>query len=94
MKKNMMYAAALAMGLAFAATSCSNSDEPQAVNPADLEYSEQNANSWHNYMGVVAKLLEKDSNTIGAKTTTPAVAVMPRYSRHMMVKATPAPSVA
>ena len=64
MKKNMMYAAALAMGLAFAATSCSNSDEPQAVNPADLEYSAQNANSWHNYMGVVAKLLEEDSNTL------------------------------
>ena len=57
MKKNFFYATALALGLAFTATACSDDDDNSTVNPADIEYNSENAAGWHNYMRNVAALL-------------------------------------
>ena len=72
MKKNLFYAAALFMGMALSTTSCSDdNDDPKGPetpeennDPANIEYTEKNAKSWHNYMGVVAKLLKQDSQKL------------------------------
>ena len=61
MKKNFFYAMALALGLAFTATACSDDEENGTVNPGDIEYNSENAASWHNYMRNVAALLKTDA---------------------------------
>ena len=73
MKKSYIYAAALAMGLTFSFASCDDDDDDgknggdnqeQIIDPADIEYTAQNAKSWHNYMKVVAGLLKDDSQKL------------------------------
>lgn len=49
MKKSFFYVAALMLGLAFTATSCSNDDDNE-VSAADIDYNSENATSWHNYI--------------------------------------------
>ena len=69
MKKNFFYLAALSLALTFTTTSCSDdddlpNDEPENVDPANIEYTSQNAKSWHNYSKVVARLLKGDSQKL------------------------------
>ena len=67
MKKNLLYAAALAMGMAFTTTSCSDDDKDTEVqDPIELDYTAENAASWHNYMRNVAKLLSEDASNLYA----------------------------
>ena len=60
MKKSFFYVAALMLGLAFTATSCSNDDDNE-VSAADIDYNSENATSWHNYMKNVGRLLQTDA---------------------------------
>ena len=49
MKKNFFYAAALAMGLTFSMTACSNEDIPtEPTDAANIDYTSENATSWNN----------------------------------------------
>ena len=66
MKTKFFYAAALALGLSFSVSSCSNDDPtpPPTPTPEDLDYTSENANSWHNYMRVVANLLVEDATNL------------------------------
>ena len=50
MKTKFFYVAALILGLAFTTTSCSSDDDNPTVDPANIEYTPENASSWHNYM--------------------------------------------
>jgi hypothetical protein len=46
MKKNFFYAAALAMGLTFSMTACSNEDTPtEPTDAANIDYTSENATS-------------------------------------------------
>ena len=65
MKKNFFYAAALAMGLTFSMTACSDDDTPkEPVDVANIDYTSENATSWNNYMMAVATLLCKDASDL------------------------------
>ena len=74
MKKSTFFrnSALLCGGLLFAAvafTSCSDNDDPtpddqENVESKDLDYTEKNANSWHNYSVKVAELLARDSEDL------------------------------
>ena len=65
MKKNFFYAAALAMGLAFSMTACSNEDTPtEPTDAANIDYTSENATSWNNYMKAVVTLLRKDASDL------------------------------
>ena len=61
--------AALMLGLAFTATSCSNDDDNE-VSAADIDYNSENATSWHNYMKNVGRLLQTDATNLQAAWTT------------------------
>ena len=50
MKTKFFYVAALILGLAFTTTSCSSDDDNPTVDPANIDYTPENASSWHNYM--------------------------------------------
>ena len=54
MKTKFFYVAALIWGLAFTTTSCSSDDDNPTVDPANIDYTSENASSWHNYMRNVA----------------------------------------
>ena len=54
MKTKFFYVAALILGLAFTTTSCSSDDDNPTVDPANIDYTPENASSWHNYMRNVA----------------------------------------
>ena len=69
MKKSFFYVAALMLGLAFTATSCSNDDDNE-VSAADIDYNSENAPSWHNYMKNVGRLLQTDATNLQAAWTT------------------------
>lgn len=65
MKKNFFYAAALAMGLTFSVTACSDDDTPkEPVDVANIDYTSENATSWNNYMKAVVTLLRKDASDL------------------------------
>lgn len=72
MKKHFFYAALFAMGLTMTVTSCSDDDdnnnggEPpiHVVDTHNIDYSSENALSWHNYMINVASLLKTDAATL------------------------------
>lgn len=65
MKKNFFYAAALAMGLTFSVTACSDDDTPkEPVDVANIDYTSENATSWNNYMKAVVTLLRKDASEL------------------------------
>lgn len=65
MKKNFFYAAALAMGLTFSMTACSNEDTPtEPIDAANIDYTSENATSWNNYMKAVVTLLRKDASDL------------------------------
>lgn len=64
MKKSFFYVALLLIGNAFVTTSCSDEDDEVFTSSADLDYSTENATSWHNYMRNVAALLKKDATTL------------------------------
>lgn len=67
MKKRVLYSAIYAIGLLFTAVSCSNNDDPDPeikVDPADIEYTSENAVSWGNYMYNVANLLKNDATNL------------------------------
>lgn len=75
MKKNFFYTAALCLSLAFTATACSDDDDDPETpggnpDPANIEYTGKNANSWHNYSKVVARLLKTDSQKLYDEWTT------------------------
>lgn len=66
MKKKLMYlAAAAAVACMSAACSSDSNDEP-GTSPAakDIDYTAANANSWHNYMTHVARLLKNDAESL------------------------------
>lgn len=63
MKKNFFYAAALAMGLTFSVTACSDDDTPKE-DVANIDYTSENATSWNNYMKAVVTLLRKDASDL------------------------------
>ena len=50
MKTKFFYVAALIWGLAFTTTSCSSDDDNPTIDPANIDYTSENASSWHNYM--------------------------------------------
>lgn len=65
MKKNFFYAAALAMGLTFSVTACSDDDTPkEPVDVANIDYTSENATSWNNYMKAVVTLLLRDASDL------------------------------
>ena len=65
MKKNFFYAAALAAGLAFSVTACSDDDTPkEPVDVANIDYTSENATSWNNYMKAVVTLLLRDASDL------------------------------
>ncbi len=68
MKKHFFYAALFAMGLTMTVTSCSDDDDNNngddtiiVVDTHNIDYSSENALSWHNYMINVASLLKTDA---------------------------------
>ncbi len=61
--KKFFYLSALALGLMFTATGCSDEDTT-SVDIKNLDYSTENAESWGNYMSAVAKLLVTDATTL------------------------------
>ncbi len=63
MKKNFFYVAALVLGLSFTMTAC-DSDDDDVVAPEDIDYTAENADSWHNYMRNVAALLRTDATSL------------------------------
>lgn len=64
MKKFYLSVMALAMGLTFGFTSCSDNDDPEEQQAADLDYTADNAAAWGNYMKNVALLLNTDSQNL------------------------------
>ena len=46
MKTKFFYVAALILGLAFTTTSCSSDDDNPTVDPANIDYTPENASSW------------------------------------------------
>ena len=64
MKTKFFYVAALIWGLAFTTTSCSSDDDNPTVDPANIDYTSENASSWHNYMRNVAALLKTDATNL------------------------------
>ena len=64
MKTKFFYVAALILGLAFTTTSCSRDDDNPTVDPANIDYTPENASSWHNYMRNVAALLKTDATNL------------------------------
>lgn len=63
--KKFFYLSALTLGLMCTATACSDEegDDP-AVDNKNLDYTTENADSWGNYMRVVAQLLVNDSEAL------------------------------
>ena len=86
MKKNFFYAAALAMGLTFSVTACSDDDTPkEPVDVANIDYTSENATSWNNYMMAVATLLCKDASDLyryWAKSYAGGVSYAETFKKH------------
>lgn len=70
MKKSFFYVAALWVGMACTTVACSSDDDKDEVAAADIDYSADNAASWHNYMKNVAKLLQTDATNLQTAWTT------------------------
>lgn len=68
MKKQLLYAAALTMGMLTMSTSCSDDDKNEETpkDAIELDYTAENAASWHNYMRNVATLLRNDASNLYA----------------------------
>ena len=68
MKKQLFYAAAFAIGMVTMSTSCTDDDKNNETpqDPIELDYTAENAASWHNYMRNVAKLLSEDASNLYA----------------------------
>lgn len=64
-KKNLFYLAALSLCMMFSMSSCSDNDDP-GINedPAELDYTADNAEAWGNYMYNVAMLLNQDATNL------------------------------
>lgn len=64
-KKNLFYLAALSLCMTFSMSSCSDNDDP-GINedPAELDYTADNAEAWGNYMYNVAMLLNQDATNL------------------------------
>lgn len=64
--KNLFYATALLAGMVMTAASCSSDDKNDDIptNAIELDYTAENAASWHNYMKNVARLLSKDASDL------------------------------
>lgn len=80
MKTKFFYVAALILGLAFTTTSCSSDDDNPTVDPANIDYTPENASSWHNYMRNVAALLKQMqpiSTTHGIQAIKEVKAMLP-----------------
>ena len=92
MKKSFFYVAALMLGLAFTATSCSNDDDNE-VSAADIDYNSENATSWHNYMKNVGRLQQTfrqpgqqaDMETLLSTITVNSQLPRPVYSKSSKV---------
>lgn len=70
MNKKLLFLPALAMGMALVSVACSDDDEPEKkVDAANIDYQQQNAQSWHNYMTEVAKLLRNDASSLADSWT-------------------------
>lgn len=61
--KKFFYLSALAMGLMFIVTACSDEDTTE-IDARNLDYTVENASSWGNYMRVVAQLLVNDATIL------------------------------
>ena len=68
MKKKLFYATAIAAGIVITAASCSSDDknDEHQTDAIELDYTKENAASWHNYMKNVAKLLREDASNLYA----------------------------
>lgn len=65
MRKSMFFAAALALGLSFAATSCSDDEKgSEYTQIANLDYSAENADNRGKYMVQVTQRLRKDASDL------------------------------
>jgi len=64
MKKIYLHATALMMGLALTTASCSDDDKNEQQTAIELDYTAENAASWHNYMKNVATLLRIDATNL------------------------------
>ena len=91
MKKNFFYVAALVLGLSFTMTACS-SDDDEVIAPEDIDYTTENADSWHNYMRNVAALLRTDATSLydAWNTSYNGGAVMPLLLKHIAFPIIPA----
>lgn len=64
-KKNLFYLAALSLCMTFSMSSCSDNDDPGiSEDPAELDYTADNAEAWGNYMYNVAMLLNQDATNL------------------------------
>ena len=89
MKTKFFYVAALILGLAFTTTSCSSDDDNPTVDPANIDYTPENASSWHNYMRNVAQM-QPISTTHGIQAIKEVKAMLP-CSRLIVALLTQAP---
>lgn len=70
MKKNLLLAGLLVVGVGTAMTACSDDDKPdgegetEAYDPQQLEYTSENASAWGSYAVHVARLLANDSEAL------------------------------
>jgi len=66
MKRQILSKVFLAALVAFSMTACDddNDDDKEEVAATDIEYSSDNASSWHNYMLNVSKLLTNDATSL------------------------------
>lgn len=68
MKKNLLFASALAVLVSFFGTSCSDNNDDPKPNPgqesAELDYTTANAEQWGNYMMNTARLLKSDADKL------------------------------
>ena len=67
MKQSKLKVLVLSAVAVLAMASCNKKDEPKkegGVDAANIEYSSENANSWHNYMNNVAALLKADATAL------------------------------
>jgi len=72
MKKSVLTKVFLGALAVFALSSCGDKEEESEVEPtaATIDYSSENANSWHNYMNNVVSLLKTDATSLYSAWST------------------------
>lgn len=71
MKKSVLTKVFLGALAVFALSSCDNEEDPiKETTAATIDYSSENANSWHNYMNNVVSLLKTDATSLYSAWST------------------------